>query len=98
MTMLTQMTENASRSTYGRRLHRFVPSRLGNMSIRLSTRYTVVPRDAASASIGLSGCTKWDTSAMSEKDSDQVPDPFPNFNEANSRTPASMLPLGNRFA
>jgi hypothetical protein len=35
------------------------------MSIRLSTRYTAVPRDAASLSIGVSGCTKWDTSAMS---------------------------------
>jgi hypothetical protein len=31
----------------------------------LSTRYTVVPLDAASLSIGVSGWTKWDTSAIS---------------------------------
>lgn len=51
----TQMAEKASRSTNGLKEQRFVPKRDGNMSIRLSTRYTVVPRDAASLSIGLSG-------------------------------------------
>lgn len=59
------MTENASRSTNGRKEHRLVPSKCGSMSIRLSTKYTVVPRLAASESIGLSGWTKCDTSAMS---------------------------------
>ena len=62
---LTQMTENANRSTKGRREQRLVPNSAGNMSIRLSTRYTVVPLDAASLSIGVSGWTKWDTSAIS---------------------------------
>lgn len=37
------------------------------MSIRLSTRYTVVPRAAASLSIGVSGRTNRDTSAMSTR-------------------------------
>ena len=62
---LTQITENANRSTKGRREQRLVPNSAGNMSIRLSTRYTVVPLDAASLSIGVSGWTKWDTSAIS---------------------------------
>lgn len=35
--------------------------------MRLSTKYTVVPREAASLSIGLSGCTKCETSAISSK-------------------------------
>ena len=35
------------------------------MSMRLSTRYTVVPLEAASLSMGVSECTKCDTSAMS---------------------------------
>ena len=59
------MTENARRSTNGRSEHRFVPSSAGSMSIRLSTRYTVVPRAAASLSIGVSGRTNRETSAMS---------------------------------
>ena len=54
----------ARRSTNGRSEHKFVPRRWGSMSMRRSTRYTVVPRDAASASIGVSGRTKNDTSAM----------------------------------
>ena len=61
----THITEKARRSTFGRKEQRLVPSRDGNMSIRLSTRYTVVPRAAASVSIGLSGKTKCDTSAIS---------------------------------
>jgi hypothetical protein len=59
------MTENANLSTKGRREQRLVPNSAGNMSIRLSTRYTVVPLDAASLSIGVSGWTKLDTSAIS---------------------------------
>lgn len=56
--MLTQIAEKASRSTYGLNEHKLVPRSDGNMSMRLSTRYTVVPREAASLSIGLSGNTK----------------------------------------
>lgn len=33
-----QMVENASRSTFDRREHRFSVNSLGNMSVRLSTR------------------------------------------------------------
>lgn len=61
----TQMAENARRSTKGRREHKLVPSSEGNMSMRLSTRYTVVPRSAASLSIGVSAWTKCETSAIS---------------------------------
>lgn len=61
----TQITLNANLSTCGRREQRFVPNSAGNMSIRLSTRYTVVPREEASLSMGVSGWTKWETSAMS---------------------------------
>ena len=61
----TQMAENARRSTKGRNEHKFVPSSDGNMSMRLSTRYTVVPLAAASVSMGVSGCTKCVTSAIS---------------------------------
>jgi hypothetical protein len=59
------MTEKAHRSTYGLSEHKLVPSKCGSMSTRLSTRYTVVPRAAASASMGVSGATKYETSAMS---------------------------------
>ena len=65
MTEQTQMAEKERRSTKGRSEHRFVPSSDGNMSIRLSTRYTVVPLAAASVSMAVSGCTKYDTSAIS---------------------------------
>jgi hypothetical protein len=61
----TQIAENARRSTNGLSEHRFVPRSEGNISIRLSTRYTVVPLEAASLSMAVSECTKCDTSAMS---------------------------------
>jgi hypothetical protein len=56
--------------------HRFVPNRLGSMSIRRSTKYTVVPLAAASLSIGVSACTKCDTSAMSTEFDQRVSDSF----------------------
>lgn len=37
-TSIYQMVENASRSTFDRREHRFSVNSLGNMSVRLSTR------------------------------------------------------------
>jgi len=63
--VISHNTENAKRSTCCRNEHRFVPSSSGSISIRLSTRYTVVQRLAASSSIGVVGLTKCDTSAMS---------------------------------
>lgn len=52
------MHEKANLSMYGFSEHRSVPNNIGNMSIRLSTKYTVVPLAVASSSIGLSGFTK----------------------------------------
>ena len=57
----TQIAENAR----DRNEYMFVPSSDDNMSMRLSARYTVVPLAAASVSIGVSGCTKCDMSAIS---------------------------------
>ena len=53
-----QITEKARRSTRSCSEHRSSPSRLGTMSMRLFTRYTVVPRAAASVSIGVPALIK----------------------------------------
>lgn len=44
--VISQSTENASRSTPERRLQMSSVSGLGSMSMRLCTRYTVVPLQA----------------------------------------------------
>jgi hypothetical protein len=100
----THITLKANRSTCGRSEHKFVPSKDGSMSTRLSTRYTVVPRAAASLSIGVSGWTKCETSAMStdgvgwcvRKVDEELWEVIEN--EKHSRTPASMLPFCRRRA
>ena len=65
------------------------------MSIRLSTKYTVVPRAAASWSIGVSGWTKCETSAMSTR---QIRYGSEHGSGADVRTPASMFPFARRRA
>ena len=62
--VISQVTEKAKRSTFGRREHRSALSNRGSISILLSTRYTVVPLMAASSSRAVCGLTKWVTSAM----------------------------------
>ena len=92
----TQNAENARRSTNGRSEHKLVPRRAGNISIRLSTRYTVVPREAASLSIGVSAWTKCDTSAMSFGETYKKTEEYSKLEDV--RTPASMFPLGSCLA
>ena len=65
------------------------------MSIRLSTRYTVVPRAAASLSMGVSGWTKCDTSAISIL---RISIQIWVADKTDLRTPASTFPLGRRRA
>ena len=57
-------TENVNLSTPGLSEHRFSHKSLGNIGKMVCTRYVVVPRSLASASSGVSGLTKCDTSAM----------------------------------
>lgn len=54
---ISQITEKASRSTLDRNEHKFSVSSLGNMSVLLSTRYTVVHLFRASKSRAESGRT-----------------------------------------
>lgn len=65
--------------------------------MRLSTRYTVVPLDAASVSMGLSGRTKCDTSAMSGLTSQKNMVGIEQRRD-HLRTPASIFPLGKTRA
>mmetsp|Transcript_62634 Transcript_62634/g.198322 ORF Transcript_62634/g.198322 Transcript_62634/m.198322 type:complete len:334 (-) Transcript_62634:323-1324(-) len=62
--VISQRTENASRSTSARREQISSVSGLGSMSMRRWTRYTDVPRREASRSMGAPLCTKLVTSAM----------------------------------
>jgi len=73
-----------------------VPSRAGNMSIRLSTRYTVVPLEAASLSMGVSGRTKCETSAISARQFELGS--HMGARRYYLRTPTSMFPFGKRRA
>lgn len=98
MNQQTQKAEKERRSTKGRNEHKFVPSSDGSMSTRLSTRYTVVPLAAASVSIGVSGCKKCDTSAISMKIVLNILNITTSFRPEYLRTPASILPFDNRLA
>mmetsp|Transcript_43394 Transcript_43394/g.131153 ORF Transcript_43394/g.131153 Transcript_43394/m.131153 type:complete len:339 (+) Transcript_43394:763-1779(+) len=62
--VISQTTENVSLSTPPRSEQMSVVNKLGSMSVRRSTRYTVVHRSAASLSIAVPGWTKCVTSAM----------------------------------
>ena len=62
--VISQMQENANLSSPPRSEHRLELSNSGTISIRLSTRYTVFPRSAASLSMAVLGRMKWETSAM----------------------------------
>lgn len=90
------MAENARRSTKGRREHKLVPSSEGNISMRLSTRYTVVPRSAASLSIGVSEWTKCETSAISRVTVQEKE--YKDLRGVHLRTPASIFLFGRRRA
>mmetsp|Transcript_91145 Transcript_91145/g.262887 ORF Transcript_91145/g.262887 Transcript_91145/m.262887 type:complete len:257 (-) Transcript_91145:767-1537(-) len=61
---ISHTTEKVNLSTPPRSEQMSVVSRPGNMSVRRSTKYTVVHRSAASLSIAVPGCTKCVTSAM----------------------------------
>jgi hypothetical protein len=79
------MTENANRSTKGRREQRLVPNSAGgNMSICLSTRYTVVPLDAPS--MDKMGYLECESQIINKEDWKDLRPPLT----------ASMLPLGNK--
>ena len=52
-----QMTENASLSTFDLKEHKFYVSNFGNISVLLSTKYTVVHLFLASMSKAESGLT-----------------------------------------
>ena len=65
------------------------------MSMRLSTRYTVVPLEAASLSMGVSACTKCDTSAMSGEYAIRAASKKGRGQSGHLRTPASMFPFGS---
>jgi len=54
---ISQMTENANLSTLDLKEQRFSVRSFGNMSVLLSTRYTVVQRFLASKSKAVSGLT-----------------------------------------
>lgn len=57
-------TENANLSSPGLRLHCSSQSRRGSIGTHSCTRYIEVALDAASLSTGLSGFTKYETSAI----------------------------------